>query len=77
MKYISFLLALFFLFSCAKEPEEIDPFIYKSGSLKQGETLAEALKQKDIKNTDVYKLVNKLDEIYNLRRSHPGDSFKV
>ena len=78
MKYISLLLALFFLFSCAKEkPEEIDPFIYKSGFLKQGETLAEALKQKDIKNADVYKLVNKLDEIYNLRRSHPGDSFKV
>ncbi|MBN1326452.1 MAG: hypothetical protein JW996_00710, partial [Candidatus Cloacimonetes bacterium] len=67
--------------SCRKQTEksipEIDPFIYKSGSLQKGETLANALIDRDIENGKVYQAVNILDKIYNLRRSHPGDSFTV
>ena len=77
-KYIAFMLIFFTFISCSKEdPEEIDPFIYKSGSLKSGQTLANALIEKDIENTKVFRVVNVLDSIYNLRRSHPADSFIV
>lgn len=67
------------LISCTpkEEPVEIDPFIYKRGVLEKGEILANALKDEEIDNVVVYKLVNKLDSIYNLRRSHPADSFVV
>ena len=68
------------IFSCAKkknaEPEP-DPFVYKHGSLQKGETLANALKNKEINNGEVYTLVNKLNSIFNLRKSHPADSFLV
>lgn len=80
-KYILFILCSFVLFSCGnvqdKKVQEPDPFIYKSGSLEKGETLAKAMLKEDLDNVMVYKLVNKLDSIYNLRRSHPGDSFLV
>ncbi len=61
----------------AEEEIEIDPFLYKRGALQKGETLANALMKKEIDNATVYKLVNQLDTIYNLRRSHPADSFIV
>ncbi|MDO9576345.1 MAG: M23 family metallopeptidase [Candidatus Cloacimonadales bacterium] len=73
------LAAVILLFSCSpkEEPVEIDPYIYKRGALEEGEILANALKEEGIDNVVVYKLVNKLDSIYNLRRSHPADSFVV
>ena len=83
MKKVIFLLLLLALVSCTQkkekeiEVEEIDPFIYKTGSLKSGETLAKALIKKNIDNAVVYKMVNKLDSIYDLRKSHPADSFIV
>jgi murein DD-endopeptidase MepM/ murein hydrolase activator NlpD len=60
-----------------EEIEEPDPFIYKRGFIQKGETLAKALKDQGLDNVTVYKLVNKLDTIYNLRRSQPADSFVV
>ncbi len=81
MKKLIFLLLLIVVLSCTQkkeiEVEEIDPFIYKTGSLKSGETLANALIEKDINNAVVYKMVNKLDSIFDLRKSHPADSFVV
>jgi len=81
MEKILFLLLLLAIISCTQKKEivveEIDPFIYKTGSLKSGETLAKALIKKDIDNIIVYKMVNKLDSIYDLRKSHPADSFIV
>lgn len=79
-------LLIFFVFilsliSCQKEvPEkvkEVDPFHYKRGELEKGETLANALMDEDIDNATVYMLVNKLNTIYDLRYSHPADSFLV
>ncbi|HHE39224.1 MAG TPA: M23 family metallopeptidase [Candidatus Cloacimonetes bacterium] len=81
MKKLIFLLLLSVILSCTQKKEiiveEIDPFVYKTGSLKSGETLAKALISKDIDNAVVYKMVNKLDSIYDLRKSHPADSFIV
>jgi len=78
-KYIIFL-CVFILLSCSRSDqiEQVeDPYLYKKGILEKGQTLAEALIKSDLNNVEVYKLVNKLDSIYNLRRSHPGDSFFV
>jgi len=80
-KLLAILLLLTLIFSCTKKKETVipppDPYIYKHGILQKGETLANALKNKQIENGEVYRLVNKLDSIYNLRQSHPADSFLV
>ncbi|MBC8415480.1 MAG: M23 family metallopeptidase [Candidatus Cloacimonetes bacterium] len=77
-RFFVFCLLLLILLSCSKKtPEEIDPFIYLSGSLQEGETLANALIDEGIENATVYKFVNKMDSIYNLRRAQPADSFVV
>ncbi|MBN2460417.1 MAG: M23 family metallopeptidase [Candidatus Cloacimonetes bacterium] len=69
------------LLSCSGKQEfaeeAVDPFIYRSGSLEKGQTLAQALMAQDISSPAVYRVVNKLNEIYNLRRCHPADSFYV
>ncbi|HPR17060.1 MAG TPA: M23 family metallopeptidase [Candidatus Cloacimonadota bacterium] len=80
-KYI-FLLLLILVLSCTQRKEEqevveVDPFLYKHGALQKGETLANALLAQNIDNTTVYKLVNQLNTVYNLRHSHPADSFLV
>lgn len=82
MKKVALLIFVLLLLSaCSKlkeeTPEEIDPFIYKTGVLKEGETLANALMDEGLNNGMVYKLVNKLDSLYDLRRAHPNDSFTV
>ncbi len=85
-KYIGLIVLLTLIFSCSKEASENktevpvpepDPYHYVSGSLQKGETLANALMDEDLNNVAVYEVVNKLNEIYNLRRSHPADSFIV
>jgi len=74
------------LFSCIRKDleQEIDqldtqpdPYHYVTGSLEKGETLAHALLDEGLNNVDVYQAVNKLNEVFNLRRSHPADSFMV
>ena len=81
MKKIVLLIFVLLLFvTCTKpkeEAEEIDPFIYKTGVLGEGETLANALLDEGLDNGLVYKLVNKLDSLFNLRRAHPNDSFTI
>ncbi|MCF7794166.1 MAG: M23 family metallopeptidase [Candidatus Cloacimonetes bacterium] len=79
--FLIFFVLIFFLISCQKEEPkeviEIDPFHYKRGELEKGETLANALMDEEIDNATVYMLVNKLNAIYDLRYSHPADSFLV
>jgi len=73
-------LVVFLILACKKpqeEIEEIDPYIYKSGKLEEGETLANALLDEGIENALVYKLVNKLDSLYDLRRAHPNDLYMI
>jgi len=73
-------LVVFLILACTKpqeEIEEIDPYIYKSGKLEEGETLANALLDEGIENALVYKLVNKLDSLYDLRRAHPNDLYMI
>lgn len=85
-KYILIAILALVIFSCGKESAEQqnvinepepDPYIYIKGSLQKGETLANALLDENLENVAVYEAVNKLNEIYNLRRSHPADSFIV
>ncbi len=80
-KVVLLIFVLLLLLACSKSkeetPEEIDPFIYKTGVLGEGETLANALMDEGLDNAIVYKLVNKLDSLYDLRRAHPNDSFTV
>lgn len=71
---------LYILSACTKpqeELEEIDPFIYKEGRLEEGETLANVLLDEGLENGLVYKLVNKLDSLYDLRRTHPNDNYMI
>ncbi|MDP8267580.1 MAG: M23 family metallopeptidase [Candidatus Tenebribacter davisii] len=79
-KFVLLIFVLLFIMSCAKpkeEPEKIDPFIYRTDVLEEGETLANALMDEGLDNGLVYKLVNKLDSLYDLRHAHPNDSFTV
>lgn len=57
--------------------EEYDPYIYVSGSLKPGETLAQALQNKGLGMTAINPFINQLNDIYNMRRCQPADSFLV
>lgn len=73
-------LVLLVIFACTQpqeEIEEIDPFIYKFGKLEEGEILANALLDEGLENALVYKLVNKLDSLYDLRHAHPNDQFMI
>jgi len=79
-KVVLSIVILLLLLACTRskeEIEEIDPHIYKTGVLEEGETLANALMDEGLDNGLVYKLVNKLDSLYDLRRAHPNDSFTV
>ena len=79
-KVVLSIVVLLLLLACTRskeELEEIDPYIYKTGVLEEGETLANALMDEGLDNGLVYKLVNKLDSLYDLRRAHPNDSFTV
>ena len=79
-KVFLLIIVLLLLSACSKvkkETEAIDPFIYKTGTLEEGETLANALMDEGLDNGMVYKLVNKLDSLYDLRRAHPNDSFTI
>lgn len=79
-KLVLLIFVLLVLLACTRSKdavEEIDPFIYKEGTLEEGETLANALMDEGLENGLVYKLVNKLDSLYNLRHAHPNDSFTI
>lgn len=82
MRYLFFLMVFLLLLSGCQDkyedtPEEIDPFVYRRGVLNKGETLAAVMLKMDLDNASVYQLVNQLDKIYNLKKSHPADSFYV
>ncbi|MCD4817865.1 MAG: M23 family metallopeptidase [Candidatus Cloacimonetes bacterium] len=83
---ISLIFITILLFSCSEKINEeeikqppviIDPYHYDTGVLKSGQTLANALIEMNVENTEVYKIVNKLNNVYDLRKSHPADSFVV
>lgn len=82
---ILFILAIVLMTACMsqitdqKEQDEAesDYFIYINGSLKQGETLAEALQSRGVGYSVFTPFLNELNQIYNLRRCQPADSFSV
>lgn len=79
-KLVLLVFVLLVLLACTRSKEvveEIDPFVYKKGALEEGETLANALMDEGLENGLVYKLVNKLDSLYDLRHAHPNDSFTI
>ncbi|MDD3052208.1 MAG: peptidoglycan DD-metalloendopeptidase family protein [Candidatus Cloacimonetes bacterium] len=57
--------------------EEVDPFIYKSGAIKSGQTLVQMLREMEIESREINQLVAQLSRIYNLRRLQPADSIAV
>lgn len=85
-RFVFIIFTILVIFGCSndndpiiqkKEIVEKDPYIYNTGTIHKGESLANSLLEFGIENTTVYTVVNKLDEIYNLRRSQPADSFWV
>lgn len=60
-----------------QEVEEIDPYIYVEGSLNRGETLAQALQNRGLGYSVITPVLNQLNQIFNLRRCQPADSFSV
>ncbi len=64
-------------YSTEEQSPEVDPFVYAGGVLEKGETVAEALRKKGLGGTAVYQLTHQLNEIYNLRRALPADSFLI
>ena len=70
---------IFVIIGCSKEDStiEIDPYIYIHGKIKKGESLYSELLNNNIDVTDAYKITNSLNKIYNLKFTHPDDSFLV
>ncbi len=64
-------------FDLAKAVKGIDPYLYEMGKLKKGETLAEALSKKEMENGLIYKMVNKLNKLYDLRYAHENDEYAI
>ena len=64
-------------FDFEKAVKKIDPYLYKMGELQQGETLADALTNKGIENGLVYTMVNKLNNLYDLRYAHENDKYAI
>ncbi len=77
---------IFLLVSCGKkrelEEETTEPNPYEcfekiTGKLQQGQSLFSSLLEKNISRIEAYNITKKLDQKFNLRYSHPGDSFSV
>ena len=83
LSFIALIFILFLFLSCGQQistiesVEELDPYLYYEGSLKSGQTLAQALQQQGLRNSSVFPVLNSLNSIYDLRRSLPSDSFSV
>ena len=54
-----------------------DPLHYFHGKIEKGQSLAKSLNNFDLGKSKVYELVNALNKSYNLKYSHPQDSFMV
>jgi murein DD-endopeptidase MepM/ murein hydrolase activator NlpD len=77
-----FAITLLIMLSCTNQVieeqyEEADPYLYVEGSLKQGETLAQALQKRGLGYSVFTPFLDQLNSIYNLRRCQPADSFSV
>jgi murein DD-endopeptidase MepM/ murein hydrolase activator NlpD len=84
-RYIFAALVFFITLACTQKVEEkkkkqeptVSEFKYRTKQVGRGETLAETMLEMGLQNTQVYAMVNKLNSVYNLRYTHPGDSFQV
>jgi murein DD-endopeptidase MepM/ murein hydrolase activator NlpD len=80
-------LSSFLIFGCSKKKidnlndqspvKPKDPYHYINGKIQKGQSLAQALNAFDLGKSKVYELVNSLNKSYNLKYSHPQDSFTV
>jgi len=59
------------------ELEPPDPYSHITGKLKTGKSLYSILLDNDVSYQDAYKITKKLNEYYDLRYSHPNDSFRL
>ncbi len=86
-KFILFLiLLLLFIFWVFNEyrkkalipgPEEINPYTSICGKIKKGKSLYSTLLESNIDVTEAYKITNSLNKIFDLRYTHPNDSFVI
>jgi len=54
-----------------------DPYHYINDKIEKGQSLAQSLNKYELGKSKVYELVNALNKKYNLKYSHPQDSFMV
>jgi len=76
------LLLVIVLFSCTHkdrvtEIETPDPYDHVYGKLKTGKSLYSILLDNDVSYQDAYKITKELNTFYDLRYSHPNDSFHL
>jgi len=84
-RYVFLIIFSMFIVACSDQVEQekkieepvLPKYEYRTGHIGRGETLAETMLEMGLKNTQVYAMVNKLNSVYNLRYTHPGDSFQV
>jgi len=83
MKNLFLLLTLaIILISCTHKDQLIeieppDPYDHVYGKLKTGKSLYSILLDNDVSYQDAYKITKELNTLYNLRYSHPNDSFHL
>jgi len=83
MKKLFLLLILVIIFvSCTHKDQLIeieppDPYDHVYGKLKTGKSLYSILLDNDVSYQDAYKITKELNTLYDLRYSHPNDSFHL
>lgn len=79
LKIISPLLIFAIIFACSKEhkSEDVHEFINIAGKIRKGESLSSSLLEKNIAENEAYKITNSIDELFDLRYTHPNDSFAI
>ncbi|MCK4359004.1 MAG: M23 family metallopeptidase [Candidatus Cloacimonetes bacterium] len=80
---IILLLLVFWIFneyrkkSLIPVPEETNPYTSICGKIKKGKSLYSILLENNIDVTEAYKITNSLNKIFDLRYTHPNDSFVI
>ena len=81
-KLFLLLILLIILITCTHQEQIIeieppDPYDHVYGKLKTGKSLYSILLDNDVSYQDAYKITKELNKLYDLRYSHPNDSFHL